>query len=159
MTAYTLFTDGIEQWVQDCQDFLEAVVKESTQEIVRLVKVPVMSGGNMPIDTSFLQNSLVGVKGEEVPPMDPEANPNKRPVPFENAAAIEAIIANWQPGESMSFGFIASYAARQNYGFTGTDSLGRNYNQSGRHFVELAIQQWPVVVETVQRRLAAELVF
>jgi hypothetical protein len=158
MTQYRLFTDTIESWVSASQVFLEAVVKESTQEVIRLMKVPVSAGGNMPVDTSFLQNSLVGVTGSQIPPINPSADGKTGPQ-LGNAAGIEAVIANWQPGQSMAFGFIASYAARQNYGFTGTDSLGRNYNQSGRHFVELAAQQWYTIVERNQRRLAAQLVF
>lgn len=153
-----LFTATIEEWVTQSRALTEAVIKQSVQEVVRLMKVPVSAGGNMPVDTSFLQNSLVGVPGPAIPAIDPNANGKGGPQ-LGNAGAIEALIASWNLGESISFGFIASYAARQNYGFTGTDSLGRNYNQSGRHFVELAVQQWPTIVETNQRRLAAGMVF
>lgn len=152
------FTGQIEEWVLETQAFLEAVIKESTQEVVRLMKVPMSAGGNMPVDTSFLQNSLVGVPGDAIPPMDPSADGSAGPQ-LGNAQAIEALIASWEPGMSMSFGFIAAYAARQNYGFTGTDSLGRNYNQPGRHFVDLAVQQWPNIIENSQRRLAGQLAF
>lgn len=152
----TTFTATIEAWVAQSKLFTEAVIKESTQEVVRLMKVPISAGGNMPVDTSFLQNSLVGVPGSSPPDMTAsgEGGPQTG-----NAAAIESLIANWTMGTALSFGFIAVYAARQNYGFTGTDSLGRNYNQPGRHFVELAVQQWPQIVEANQRRLAANMVF
>jgi hypothetical protein len=154
-----LFTTQIEAWVRAEKMFLEAVVKESVQEVVRLMKLPRSAGGNMPVDTSFLQNSLVGVNGSSIPPMEPGADGKSSPPLTGNASAIESLIANWSPGTSLSFGFIAIYAARQNYGFTGTDSLGRNYNQPGRHFVELAAAQWPQIVENSQRRLAAQLAF
>src|SRR5262245_20254248 len=152
----TTFTATIEQWVSASRLFTEAVIKESTQEVIRLMKVPRSAGGNMPVDTSFLQNSLVGVVGTEPPPMTASGEGGPQ---LGNATAIEALIANWQMGQTLSFGFIAVYAARQNYGFTGTDSLRRNYNQPGRHFVELAVQQWPQIVQNNQRRLAAEMVF
>jgi hypothetical protein len=152
------FTATIEEWVASSRLFTEAVLKQSVQEVVRVMKVPVSAGGNMPVDTSFLQNSLVGVPGPAVPAIDPNANGKGGPQ-LGNSAAIEALIASWNLAEPISFGFIASYAARQNYGFTGTDSLGRNYNQSGRHFVELAVQQWPQIVENNQRRLAGEIAF
>lgn len=152
----TTFTAQIEDWVAQSKLFTEAVVKESTQEVIRLMKLPISAGGNMPVDTSFLQNSLIGVPGKTSIPKTAtgEGGPQTG-----NAAAVESLIANWQMGESMTFGFIAVYAARQNYGFTGTDSLGRNYNQPGRYFVELAVQQWPQIVENSQRRLAAQMVF
>jgi hypothetical protein len=152
------FTAEIEAWVAASKDFTEAVVKQSTQEVIRLMKLPISAGGNMPVDTSFLQNSLVGVPGDSPPAINPTAHGQGGPQAG-NAAGIEALIASWTMGQSLSFGFIAAYAARQNYGFTGTDSLGRNYNQSGKHFVELAVQQWAQIVENTQRRLAGEIVF
>ena len=152
----TKFTATIEAWVADSKLFTEAVIKESTQEVIRLMKEPISAGGNMPVDTSFLQNSLVGVPGSTPPGMTASGDTGPQ---TGNATAIEALIGSWTLGESLSFGFIAVYAARQNYGFTGTDSLGRNYNQPGRHFVELAVQQWPQIVENNQRKLAATMVF
>jgi hypothetical protein len=38
------------------------------------------------------------------------------------------------------------------FGFVGTDSLGREYHQAGRAWVRLAQQQWPQIVA----RTAAE---
>ena len=153
----TTFTAQVEAWTVATPAFIEAIVKESVQEVVRLMKIPVSAGGNMPVDTSFLQNSLVGVHGASVPPMDPTADGKTSPPQTGNAAAIEALIAGWTMGAPISFGFIAIYAARQNYGFTGTDSLGRSYNQPGRHFVEHAVEQWPQIVAQNQQRLAARL--
>jgi hypothetical protein len=154
----TGFTAQIEAWVAASRLFTEAVIKQSTQEVIRLMKVPVSAGGNMPVDTSFLQNSLIGLPGASIPPIDPTADGSVGPQ-LGNTAAVEALIASWDLSGPISFGFIAAYAARQNYGFTGTDSLGRNYNQPGRHFVELAVQQWPQIIENNQRRLASTLVF
>jgi len=37
---------------------------------------------------------------------------------------------------NIRWGWTAPYADRINYGFTGTDSLGRYYNQAGVHFIE-----------------------
>jgi hypothetical protein len=155
--ATTTFTAQIAKWAADTPIFIEAIIKESVQEVVRLMKVPVSAGGNMPVDTSFLQNSLVGVAGASVPPIDPKADGKTTGPQVGNAAAIEALIAGWEMGTPISFGFIAAYAARQNYGFTGTDSLGRSYNQPGRHFVDHAVQQWPAIVASNQKRLAERL--
>jgi len=33
-----------------------------------------------------------------------------------------------------------------NYGFVGTDSLGRTYNQTGFGFVDAVAQRWPQIV-------------
>lgn len=72
--------------------------------------------GKIPVDTKELINSLVshGTRG---------------------AASYVSAIANLKIGMIMRFAWTAKYARRINYGFTGTDSLGRNYNQAGRFFL------------------------
>lgn len=40
----------------------------------------------------------------------------------------------------------AAYARRLEYGFTGTDSLGRSYNQPGRGFVGITVMEWPDIL-------------
>lgn len=57
-----------------------------------------------------------------------------------------AIIAQLRIGDRLYMGFQAPYAHRLEYGFTGTDSLGRKYNQSGRHFVGSAALRWDTIV-------------
>lgn len=39
------------------------------------------------------------------------------------------------------------YARRIEYGFTGQDSLGRSYNQSGAGMVGLTVLEWPDIVK------------
>jgi hypothetical protein len=39
-----------------------------------------------------------------------------------------------------------AYAARLEFGFTGTDKLGRNYDQRGRFFVRDTLRQFPAIV-------------
>lgn len=39
-----------------------------------------------------------------------------------------------------TFGFTSAYAPRRNWGFHGTDSLGRTYSDEGSFFMEKAIQ-------------------
>jgi len=36
----------------------------------------------------------------------------------------------------ITWGWTVPYADRINYGFTGIDSMGRNYNQAGVHYIE-----------------------
>lgn len=151
------FTASVEEWVTELKGGLLGVVQQSTQDVVELIKKPIGAGGNMPIDTSFLQNSLQG-SATAMPTIDAAHNGEQPPM-YGNAAQIEALIAGMKLGDTLHFGFTAVYAMRQNYGFTGTDSLGRNYNQQGRFFVELALQQWPQLVENNQRRLGAQLAF
>lgn len=151
------FTAEIEQWVLQTEGALEAIVRESIQEVVTLMVEPVSAGGHMPVDTSFLQNSLMG-SAAQMPQVDPLASGEGGPKTG-NRAQVEAVIAGLELGQTLHFGFVAAYAMRQNYGFFGTDSLGRNYSQPGHHFVELAAQQWPQIVAKKQRRLAGMIAF
>lgn len=41
------------------------------------------------------------------------------------------------------------YARRINYGFVGTDSLGRHYDQVGVHMVEQALNEAPEIAQKV----------
>jgi len=151
------FTASIEGWVAEERELLLAVVQSSAQDIVREIKRPIRDGGNMPVDTSFLQQSLQA-STESAPEIDPTHDGSQGPSSA-NAAAIEAVIAGLEIGQTIYFGFTAVYALRQNYGFYGVDTLGRAYSQPGRYFVEHAMAKWPQIVENNQRRLAANIVF
>jgi hypothetical protein len=49
------------------------------------------------------------------------------------------------------------YAKRLEYGFVGTDSLGRYYNQPGRFFVTDTCKRWPQIVQKVTSDLGVKL--
>lgn len=55
-------------------------------------------------------------------------------------------IANYKIGDYMRFGWTIEYAMRVENGFTGTDSEGRTFNQSGWHFVSYNAAKWPRIV-------------
>ena len=61
----------------------------------------------------------------------------------ESADAFVVAIAGLEIGETMSFAWSAPHARRINSGFTGTDSLGRTYNQPGRFFVDVNAAKFP----------------
>jgi hypothetical protein len=46
-----------------------------------------------------------------------------------------AVLAGLDVGDVITFEWTMPYALRIEKGFVGTDSLGRTYNQAGRHFV------------------------
>lgn len=46
-----------------------------------------------------------------------------------------AALAGYEIGDNLLFSWTAPYALRIELGFTGTDSLGRSYQQAGRYFV------------------------
>lgn len=61
-------------------------------------------------------------------------------------ASYAVALAGFDIGETATFSWDIDYAARVNYGFTGTDSEGRTYNQSGWFFLTRAVEKWPQFV-------------
>lgn len=57
------------------------------------------------------------------------------------------VISNMRLGDSIRFAWTAEYALRMELGFTGTDALGRSYQQEGRHFVGKNAAKFPEFVD------------
>ena len=56
-------------------------------------------------------------------------------------------LSDWQPGEPIVIGTGLDYARRIEYGFTGTDSLGRHYVQKGAGMFTQAAANFDEIVE------------
>ena len=63
------------------------------------------------------------------------------------AMSYATVIAGMELGDTLTFEWNIEYAARVEFGFTGTDSLGRTYQQPGWHFVGRNAAMWPEIVE------------
>lgn len=117
------------------------VMKKSVQYLANDLVGNAKSGagpGNIPVITGNLRNSLMSSTS---PIFTGEG-------PF-SGADINAGILAWNPdrGETLYLGWQAAYARRINYGFTGTDSLGRKFNQGGRFFLEAHAARWQQYVD------------
>lgn len=77
--------------------------------------------GRIPVVTSDLINSLTSGNGASGG--------------AEGQLSYTTALAGFQVGDRLTFAWTAPYALRIEAGFTGTDALGRRYNQPGRHFV------------------------
>lgn len=130
------FTAQVSDWVLQTKARMEAVFKESTQRTVELMQTPVAKGGNMPVDTGFLRNSLMG--GLNAPKDGRGDNPGV-PVSY-NDADIVLTIANAELGDTIFMTYSANYARHVEYGANG---------RAGRGFVRLATQRWQSTVSQV----------
>lgn len=111
---------------------MQAVLSASVQDVLEEAQKPVAQGGRMPVDTGFLRNSLVcELNGSQI---------------GTGATSYTLAAAGMEPGDIARFGWTAAYSLRVELGFVGEDSLGRTFNQQGRHFVEGAAAQWPQIV-------------
>lgn len=135
------FAAQVKGWTERTKKAQEHIFRMSVQRLVDAMLLPKQRGGNMPVDTGNLRRSLLAStsampsirKGEETFP--------------DNTGQIALTIANASVNDTLYLGFQAAYARRMEYGFIGTDSLGRNYNQQGNHFVSLAVQKWQQIVD------------
>lgn len=129
----TTFTAQIADFAAKAQRKAELVLKQSAQDVFEIAQTPKAQGGNLPVDTGFLRNSFVaGLNGS---------------TNLTGPDAYTLAIAGMELGDSLFGGWSANYARRMEYGFIGTDSRGRTFNQAGNHFALNAAQQWQAIVQ------------
>lgn len=122
------------KWAGTSTAGLTALLRNSVQALATEASTTIPNGGRVPVKTGNLGRSVV---------VD-----NKPPQVIDGLAKgdFSLGIAAIKPGDTIYIGYTAKYARRQNYGFVGTDSLGRTYNQSGYGFAEAAAAKWPAIV-------------
>lgn len=62
------FIADVEAFATLTKDQMLRVAKQSIQDVVRAAQTPVAQGGDLPVDTGFLRNSLITeIRGSEIP--------------------------------------------------------------------------------------------
>ncbi len=138
------FSAQVSDWVKETEDRLERVTKESMQRVVSEMQKPVAAGGNMPVDTGFLRASI-RASLSQMPDIDPASRPaDGKKYPYEDAVSLT--IQGMALGQTFYAGYVASYAAHQEYGSNG---------RAGKAFVRLAAQNWQQIVNQVSAEAKA----
>lgn len=115
------------------------IIRESAQDVIEDAQLPKAMGGRMPVVTGNLRNSL-------------QSSLNGSGLTSGEQSYI-LTIASMELGDLVTFGWTAEYALRQEFGFTGTDALGRNYDQPGNQFAGVAAAKWTQFVEANAARI------
>lgn len=139
------FAAQVSEWAKAELEREEAIFHEAAQAVANEVRTPVAEGGRMPLETGNLRRSLMASTADM-----PTIREDK--TEFQDSG-IELVIAGSQLGDTVYLGFQAAYAARMNYGFVGTDSLGRTYNQTGFGFVDAVAQRWAQIVTQAEAKV------
>ncbi|HEV7435345.1 MAG TPA: hypothetical protein VGO22_10800 [Pseudorhizobium sp.] len=139
------FAATVGEWAREELERAEAVFQTAAQTVANEVRTPFAEGGRMPIDTGNLRRSLMASTAD-MPTVKPEQES------FADSG-IEMVIAGAELGSTVYLGFQAAYALRMEYGFVGTDSLGRTYNQTGYGFVEAVAQRWQQIVNEAEAKV------
>lgn len=133
------FSDVCGAWAKETEARLEITWRRSIELLADELTTTVSNGGRMPHKTGNLARSLLAsTSGVPTTGSDGQRFTGQD---------VGVVVAGLSLGDPIYLGFQAAYARRMNYGFVGTDSLGRSYNQEGFHFVEGAIALWPTLVE------------
>jgi len=99
-----------------------------------------------PVKTGFLRNSwYASLNGE------PQGQGGDGTVAQMNLTASELKI-----GDTFRASNGAAYAMRIEFGFTGTDSLGRHYDQHPQSFVRATLDRAPIIADEVAQKIASE---
>jgi len=135
------FAAQVKAWGEKAKRNTALVFRESVQSLARDLTY------HTPLVTGNLRRSLMS---------STVSMPTTRDGEFaEISGQTEFTIAGLEIGDTFYLGFQAKYARRVNYGFTGADSLGRNYNQSGQFFVEATAAKWQSFVNAAVARVNA----
>lgn len=116
---------------------LKYVASEAIQDVMEAAQTPVrgvtkggtFEEGKIPVAEAELINSLSTDGGAE------------------GKDSYTVAIAGYEVGNNMTFAWTAPHAMRTELGFQGEDSLGRKFDQPGRHFVSINAKKFPEFVE------------
>lgn len=107
------FSANVSAWARKSRLRTTAVFRDAVQRTLRDAQTPIAQGGNMPVDTSFLRNSLgASLAG---PPRGPSVQAESQGNPDD----VMLVIAGAQLGDVIWAGWTAEYARHMEarYGF------------------------------------------
>lgn len=141
----------VESWVHEQEGLLEALVKASVHALIKEMQTTHFEGGLNRADTGEHLNSFQLVLNGE--PQLPTRKSSGQQFGTWSDAAINLVIAGSKLGDTYVGSYGMNYSLRLEYGFTGTDALGRSYNQPAYAFVRTAAQNWPAIVARLQNEV------
>lgn len=126
------FQAQIRDWNKKTLDQQKRVLQQSLNDVLDIAQTPVAKGGNMPVDTGFLRNSLVSeLNGAQIA---------KGPDNYTLA------IAQMDAGDYARFGWAAAYARVRHY-------KPQSFGQGGGYWRDHAAAQWQDIVRRNARKV------
>jgi hypothetical protein len=128
------FTAEIKRFADTTVAQMNKIVAGSILEAADRIKV------RSPVDTGFFVNSWM-VNAD---------NPSDAPATGNAVIALPPDLL----GRTFYLQNTTAYGMRLEYGFVGTDSLGRQYNQAPRGFVRRTVEEWDSIVAEQAQKVA-----
>lgn len=148
----TQFTANIEQFIAKAKGKLREAAVETIQDINEEIVLSTPGPGNtVQVDpppgqpTGFLRASWYAALNA----------PATGPGGSNDVAQLNLTASSIQLGDVYYMNNGAAYAMRVEFGFIGTDSLGRKYNQQPRAFVRSVLDRASTIAEAAAARVAA----
>ena len=113
------FSQTISSWAKRQELAMEAVVKEAALELTEEAVKPIAKGGRIPVDTSFLRNSIAAAVNS-IPSGESSASFDMQPV----ILAINKVKA----GDRLVIGFTAEYARAMEHRYFFVRSAAQNWD-------------------------------
>jgi len=132
------FTAQLEAFEKLTVQNLKYVASESIQDVMEAAQTP--QRGITKGATSFVEGKIPVAEKELIGSLTSDGG-------AEGSDSYTVAIAGYDVGDVMSFAWTAPHAMRMELGYTETDSLGRKYNQAGRHFVGANARRFPEFVK------------
>jgi hypothetical protein len=132
------FTAEVNKFVAKSQKAMEAVFKQSAQDVILEAQTPMAKGGNMRIDTGFLRAS--GKASINRLPIGATTNFGSNVEWDDNITVLT--INKAKIGDAVVFGWTANYA---------------QYRENQDGFVRLAAQNWGQIVNKNANKIKARL--
>lgn len=140
------FSSQIDEWVNQTEKRINAVFRLSTQYVIGFMQESV------PVQDGFLRASLVVLVNQDPPKADKTAEDGMGPY---TDAYMKMALAGAVAGDRIVASYTMVYARRLEYGFNGTDSLGRTYNQPPRGWTRAAAARWNEAVQQATKEAIA----
>lgn len=134
------FSDQVAMWAGDkAIPMATAIVKKSAEKLAEEANTSRFKGGNTPVDTSFLINSLHASIGTV--PSGESVKPSGYTVQDWNSSQVTVVINGMELGDTLYLGWTAEYAP---------------FMENRYGFARLATQNWQnIVSETTLEARAA----
>lgn len=136
------FSKQVLQFNAEAKENASLILRDAVAGLHREIARTKASGGNLPHKDGHLGRSIE-VSTVSFPEVDTELREYTVP-------DVSFMLNGVEYGKPVYLGVRAIYGPRQNYGFVGQDSLGRNYNQAGHYFVERGGAMWSSLVKEAE---------
>lgn len=142
------FVADLERWSKRARDKLTILARQSVQELA----IRTQTNTGPPIGPNIITGFLIGSWQPGVnrlPPPSVQASEGDGFISKDIDTELSVLVSTLDVGDTFYYVNNAKYAMRQNYGFTGVDSLGRHVHQPGKFFLQRTLAQWPQIVADV----------